>query len=99
MAFNISSLIGILQLAPYVVEGVFQIHSTASTESKTQIATDALQLAAGVAGSVLVGPEAAIASAASQGIQLVIQALTHAKASGAVILPPTPPAASTTPAP
>jgi hypothetical protein len=89
MKFNLQSLMGILQLAPYMVEGVFQIHSTASTETKTQIATDALQLAAGVTGAVLTGPDAAIAGAAATGIQAIIQALTHAKAAGATILPAT----------
>ncbi len=88
--FNVASFIHLLQLAPYVVEGVFQIHTSASIETKTQIATDALQLAAGVAGAVLVGPEAAIAGAAAAGIQGIIQALTHAKAAGATIVPAAP---------
>jgi hypothetical protein len=96
MAFNLQALMGIFQLAPYVVEGVAQIHSSASTETKTQIASDALKLAACVASTVLPG-EAAIVGFASQGIEAIIAALTHAKAAGATIVPTAPVTAAPTP--
>lgn len=79
MKFDVAKFISLLQLAPYIVEGVFQIHSESSTETKTQLATDALALATGVAGAV--DPvDTAIIAAASAGVQGIVQALSHAKA-------------------
>lgn len=74
--FNFTNFLDTLKLAPYVAAGVNQIHSDASTETKTQIATEALQLAAGVAGTVLPG-EAALVGVAAQITQMVIGLFSH----------------------
>ena len=96
MAFDLNTFLNILKLAPYAVEGIFQIHQSASTETKTQLATDALSLAAGIAGAILPGEEPLIALA-SAGIQATISALAQAKAGGLTLTPP--PVASVAPAP
>lgn len=71
MAFDFNNFLDTLKLAPYVAAGVNQIHADASTETKTQIATEALQLAAGVAGAVVPG-EAALVGVAAQITQMII---------------------------
>ena len=71
MAFDFTNFLDTLKLAPYVAAGVNQLHTDASTETKTQIATEALQLAAGVASFVIPG-EAATVNIAAQITQLVI---------------------------
>lgn len=80
--FNLASFLNILKLAPYVFEGVNTIHSEASIETKNQIATDALTLAAGVTEAVIPG-EAAIVGAAQAGIQAIIGAISSVKAATA----------------
>lgn len=74
--FNFTNFLDTLKLAPYVAAGVNQIHKDASTETKTQIAIEALQLAAGVAGAAIPG-EAALVNVAAQIAQMVIGLFQH----------------------
>lgn len=77
----VSVLTNLYQLVPYIVAGVETIHNGESTESKTQIAQNVLQIATQGALQVL-GPQnsavaTAVSNALSSGIasvQAVIQA-------------------------
>ena len=51
----ISWLTGIYKLVPYVVAGVEMIHANENTQTKTQLAQDALSLALSASTQVLTG--------------------------------------------
>lgn len=77
----VSVLTQLYQLVPYIVAGVETIHTGESTESKTQIAQNVLQIATQGALQVLGPQNSAVASAVSNAlssgitsVQAVIQA-------------------------
>jgi len=79
-----------LSVAPYVVAGIESIHSTASTETKTQIALQSLGLATQTATAVLPEDQAAMATAVSSeatniitSIQNIVKAIKPAAAAPA----------------
>jgi hypothetical protein len=82
-------LSGLFKLIPYVVTGVETIHANETTETKTQLAKDALGIATQAATQVLGSDNAAIAQAVSGAVGAGITA-TQAVVSTLKSTPPQP---------
>lgn len=96
MSFNLKQfLVSLAALSPIIVAGTAEIASGSSTETKTQLANDSLNLATGVADALLSGDDndQMLAGLASQITSSVITAtsLIHAQQG----LPTLAPAATT----
>jgi len=84
----LSILSNIWKLAPYVVAGIETIHANETTETKTQLAQDALGIALAGSGQVLSNQNQAtaqvVAGAVSQAIALSQNLITSLKTPAAV---------------
>ena len=63
----------IFKLIPYVVQGIEVVHAGESTETKLQLAQDALKVATGAASAILAPGNAEIATAVSGAVTVGIQ--------------------------
>jgi hypothetical protein len=63
---------GIFKLVPYVVAGIDVVHQNETTETKTQLAQDALSVATQAASAVLSPGDATIANAVSSAVATAI---------------------------
>jgi hypothetical protein len=89
-------LTGLYKLIPYVVAGVEVVHTNESTETKTQLAQDALSIAVQGAQQVLSPNDAAIASNVANAVTVGIKSVQAIIASVKNPAPsPTPVAPST----
>jgi len=68
----LSIIAGIYKLIPYVVAGIETVHENETTETKTQLAQDALGIATQAAAQVLPSSDANIANAVSAAVSGVI---------------------------
>jgi uracil phosphoribosyltransferase len=68
----ISVFTALLKLIPYVVQGIETIHTNESTETKTQLAQDALKIATDGAVSILNPGDAATTTAVSTAVSSAI---------------------------
>jgi|ERR1035437_2200197 translation initiation factor 2 alpha subunit (eIF-2alpha) len=80
----LTMLQSLFKLVPYVVAGIEVIHTNETTETKTQLAQDALSIATQAAAQILSPGNAAISNSVSaavnNGIQNVQDVLTAIKA-------------------
>jgi hypothetical protein len=67
-----------LAFVPQIAASVESLHAEKPVETKTQIASDALNLATGIATSVLPASEASIAQVAGQAAQSVLATTVQA---------------------
>jgi hypothetical protein len=76
-----------MKLVPYVVAGVEVIHANETTETKTQLAQDALSIATQAAAQVLSPDNNAIANAVSSAVNQAISAAQQVHAATQAALP------------
>jgi hypothetical protein len=84
----------LFQLAPVIYEGIESIHKGKSTETKTQLATEALKVATGAAEQI--DPADAAGTAAfSNAAAATISAIQYVKGQSALAAPAAPAPAAT----
>ncbi len=92
-------LSGVFKLIPYVVAGIETIHANESTQTKTQLAGDALNIATAAAGQVLTGQDAQIAQIVSSAVGAGIQSTQAILSTLATPAPASVPVTAPAPAP